>query len=120
MADKTSAAKEAERKATKKGPTDMYEGTLRVVTIEDVEDDPRVVAAGAVVGQLYDFSNLPFVKDNALEDEVEEKNEIKADLAEKGDEGHIRQAPSHTSEVERRQMGIENPEEKPAREETVR
>jgi hypothetical protein len=95
----------------KEGDTDMYKGTLRVVTEADVKNDPRVVAAGAVVGQLYDFSNLPYVKDNALEDYAQDVNEKKNDVEEAKEN---EKAPRYTSEAERREMGIENPEQKPA------
>lgn len=81
----------------------MYDGTLRVVTVEDVKD-PRVVAAGAVVGQLYDFSNLPHVKDHALEDEVIAKNHEKQIVADHEEAAVI--APRYTSEAERVDLGL--------------
>lgn len=91
-----------------KAPEGIYKGTLRVVTEADVLADPRVVAAGAVVGQLYDFSNLPYVKDGALESYVETVNEKKVDEEKKIEEGPV--APEFTSEAERKAMGVKNPE----------
>ena len=99
-------------------PEGIYDGTVRVVTEADVLRDPRVVAAGAVVGQLYDFSNLPYVKDNAIENDVERYNRkhAEAGISEENPFGNKdKVAPSESSEWERREMGIKNPEEKPAR-----
>jgi hypothetical protein len=82
-------------------PKGIHEGTVRVVKEADIEEDPRLVAAGAVVGQLYDFSNLPFVKDGRIEDDVEKRNQAKIDQA----PGETVLQP-FTSEAERKAMGF--------------
>lgn len=82
----------------------LYEGTVRVVTEADLKRDPRLVAASAVVGQLYDFSNLPYVKDGAIEADVNRRNEAKEEIEESK---AATVAPEFTSEAERRELGIE-------------
>lgn len=97
----------------------LYEGgPVRVVTEEDIRNDSRLVGAGAVVGQLYDFSNLPHVKDGATEANVEAMNKAHADA----DKSSLRIAdrkaarPDFTSEAERAKLGILSEEEKADRE----
>lgn len=99
--------KAGEKFTSKKGketPTGIYEGTLRVVTEADILADPRLVGASVVAGQLYDFSNLPFVKDGATESYVEKVNEVKATEEIKP------AAPEFSSEAERIALGVENPD----------
>lgn len=82
-------------------PAGVYEGTLRVVTEADILGDPRLVAASVVAGQLYDFSNLPYVKDGVEDAYVEEVNRKKAQevLVEQNPA-----VPPFTSEVERAEL----------------
>jgi hypothetical protein len=89
-------------KSRKDEAGDLTKGTVRIVTEADILKDPRVAAAGAVVGQLYDFSNLPYVKDHALADEVAERNKKKDELAENAKEAAENVVyPRHTSEADR-------------------
>lgn len=50
-------------------------GPVRVVTAEDIANDDRLVGASVVVGQLYDFSNLPHVQDGRTADDVKKYNQ---------------------------------------------
>lgn len=60
----------------------LYKGTVRVVTEADIQNDPRLVAASVVAGQLYDFSNLPSIPDGSVEANVEGYNAAHEEAAE--------------------------------------
>jgi hypothetical protein len=66
-----------------KKETKSVEKVVRVVTEADIKSDPRLLDAGVVVGQLYDFSNLAVLPESASfrEEEVNDVNEVKADIA---------------------------------------
>lgn len=85
-------------------------GPVRVVTEADLLADPRLVAASAVVGQLYDFSNLPYIKDGLAERNVEELNRNHEVAEEKrvARLERVKARPEFTSEVERAQMAAES------------
>lgn len=97
--------KETKVKKEEEVPLDVYDGgPVRVVTEADILADSRLVAASVVVGQLYDFSNLPFVKDGAIEADVQGYNQAHKD-AEKREEAVV--VPQFTSEAEREALGVD-------------
>lgn len=75
MAKETKPRQSSEEKNDKSDAP--YEGTVRVVTEKDLTEDPRLVAASVVVGQLYDFSNLPSIPEEAAAENVHALNENK-------------------------------------------
>lgn len=54
-----------------------YKGTVRMVTEEDIKNDPRLIAASVNVGQMYDFSNLEDIPEDAAQKNAEALNEAK-------------------------------------------
>lgn len=68
---------EVEDVSKKDYPGSPYKGTVRMVTEQDLKDDPRLIAASAVVGQLYDFSNLESIPEEAAHDNAAELNRMK-------------------------------------------
>jgi hypothetical protein len=86
--------KEEEEEKNYQGDT-PYKGTVRVVTEEDLQNDPRLVAASVVVGQLYDFSNLRNIPEDAAGKNVGELNKGKdrnaeaTATAEEDRKGHV-------------------------------
>lgn len=72
----------------------LYGGTVRVVTEQDLKNDSRLVAASAVVGQLYDFDNLQHIPEGAAEKNVDTLNETK-DINEEATRKTIEDDPEH-------------------------
>lgn len=84
-----------------KKDTKKVENTVRVVKESDITSDPRLVDAGVVVGQLYDFSNLVVLPKGASfsEEEVQARNELKADAVKRQEDSlkTVNDAPTDTA-----------------------
>lgn len=75
--------KQDEAAKVPKGEDAVYNGTVRMVTEEDLKNDPRLVGASVVAGQLYDFSNLEGIDKQDVIKNSEDLNRAKADQEEK-------------------------------------